>query len=173
MKIYAPFEVRFTMGVMCLSEKQKRFCDHYIETGNATEAARLAGYSKKYANTNAAKLLHNTTVKEYIDKRLQEMASERIADATEVLETLTRVMRRTEKETIVVTCKTRINDYDENGKKRITEKEEPVLVEVPTKISDVNKAAELLGKRYGLYTDKINVEGALPVVISGGDALED
>ena len=51
-----------------LTEKQKRFADYYIETGNATQAAVKAGYSKKYANTNANKLLQNTTIKNYIDE---------------------------------------------------------------------------------------------------------
>ena len=76
-----------------LTEKQKRFCDYYLETGNATEAAIKAGYSKKYANTNANKLLQNTTIKPYIKQRLKQMDEERIAKPEEVLKYFTSVMR--------------------------------------------------------------------------------
>ena len=62
--------------MVCLSGKmtikQKKFADEYIISGNATKAAIEAGYSKKYANTNASKLLQNTTIKEYVNKRLKE-----------------------------------------------------------------------------------------------------
>ena len=52
-----------------LNDRQKRFCDEYLIDLNATQAAIRAGYSEKYANTNAAKLLQNTTIKEEIQKR--------------------------------------------------------------------------------------------------------
>ncbi|WP_243169617.1 terminase small subunit, partial [Enterococcus faecalis] len=85
-----------------MTEKQKRFCDFYIETGNATQAAIKAGYSSKYANTNASKLLQNTTIKQYIDERLAELKNERTADAQEVLEYLTAVMRGEYKEATLI-----------------------------------------------------------------------
>lgn len=78
---------------MKLTEKQKRFVDYFIETGNKTEAARKAGYSEKYIHTNAAKLLQNTTVKAAIDERLAKMDAERTADSDEVMQFLTTVMR--------------------------------------------------------------------------------
>ena len=52
-----------------LNDRQMRFCDEYLIDLNATQAAIRAGYSEKYANTNAPKLLQNTAVKEYIQKR--------------------------------------------------------------------------------------------------------
>lgn len=85
-----------------LTEKQKRFADYYIETGNATQAAVKAGYSKKYANTNANKLLQNTTIKNYIDEKLEEMSSKRIASANEVMELLTSAARGELEEEVVV-----------------------------------------------------------------------
>ena len=85
-----------------LTEKQKRFADYYIETGNATQAAVKAGYSKKYANTNASKLLQNTTIKNYIDEKLEEMSSQRIASANEVMELLTSAARGELEEEVVV-----------------------------------------------------------------------
>ena len=87
---------------MKLTEKQKRFADEYIISGNATQSAIKAGYSSKYANTNASKLLQNTTIKNYIDERLEELKSERTADAQEVLEYLTSVMRGNETEEVLI-----------------------------------------------------------------------
>jgi PBSX family phage terminase large subunit len=106
-----------------LTEKQKRFCDYYLETGNATEAAIKAGYSKKYANTNANKLLQNTTIKPYIKQRLQQMDEERIAKPEEVLKYLTGVMRGEIKD-----------QFD---------------LDAP--LQERTRAAEALAKRYRLY----------------------
>ena len=121
-----------------LTEKQKRFADYYIELGNATQAAIKAGYSSKYANTNASKLLRNTAIKSYIDERLSQLASERIVSAEEVLEFLSSVMRNEQKEEVLKGV-----GMGEQAKTHI---------EVSAK--DRVKAAELLGKRYALFTDK-------------------
>ena len=67
---------------------------------------------------------------------------------------------------MVVTCKERSSGYDKNGKKVIIEKEVPQLVQVPTKVSDLNKAAELLGKRYALFTDKVDMDTDLDLNIT-------
>ena len=96
---------------------------------------------------------------------MSEKDSELIATQDEVLQTLTAIMRRQKKEVIVASEKVRRSYYDEEGRKCVNETEVPVCVEIDTKISDVNKAAELLGKRYGLFTDKVNVEGSAKVVI--------
>ena len=47
------------------------------------------------------------------------------------------------------------------------------VIEKPPDMRERLKAAELLGKRYGLFTDKMDVSGAVPVVIVGDDQLED
>lgn len=86
-----------------LTEKQKKFSDYYIELGNATQAAIKAGYSSKYANTNASKLLQNTTIKTYIDERLAQLASERIMGAQEAVELLSSIARAEITERVVVT----------------------------------------------------------------------
>lgn len=86
-----------------------------------------------------------------MDERLKTADKERIAKADEVLQYLTKVMRREESETVVVTLKSRKSYYDKTGKKVIDEKEEPRLVEIPSKLMDSNKAAELLGRRYQLF----------------------
>ncbi len=148
-----------------MTDKQQIFCDEYLIDLNATQAAIRAGYSEKYANTNANKLLQNTTIKEYIQKRLAEKEDALIAKQDEVLKTLTRVMRREELETVVVTCKKHKAFYDDNGKKVIDDTEEPIMVEIPTKVSDANKAAEMLGKYYTLFTDRTQLESDSAVVI--------
>ena len=78
---------------MKLTPKQKAFADYYIECGNATEAARKAGYKDKWLNTNASKLLQNTTIATYIAERIGSQERSRVADANEVIEFYTAVMR--------------------------------------------------------------------------------
>ena len=75
------------------------------------------------------------------------------------MKTLTRIMRREELESVVVTCKNHKSYYDDNSKKVIDDTEEPVTVSIPTKVSDANKAAEMLGKYYALFTDKTQIDG--------------
>ena len=152
-----------------MTEKQKRFCDEYLIDCNATRAYREAYPSVKNdatAAAAAARLLRNVKVWEYIKKRLEEKDEALIAKQDEVLQTLTRVLRRQEMDTVVVTCKERSSGYDENGKKVIIEKEVPQLVQVPTKVSDLNKAAELLGKRYSLFTDKVEMDADMDLNIT-------
>ena len=134
-----------------MTEKQKRFCDEYLIDLNATQAAIRSGYSAKTAKQIGQQNLTKLDIQEYINKRLAEKEAELIADQDEILRTLTRVLRRQEMDTVVVTCKERSSKYDEKGKKVTIEKEVPQLVQVPTKVSDLNKAAELLGKRYALF----------------------
>ena len=165
-----------------MTEKQKRFCDEYLIDCNATRAYREAYPNcKKNSSADAAarKLLGNTRIREYIDKRLAEKEDALIAKQDEVLQTLTRVLRRQEMDTVVVTCKERRSGYDENGKKVIVEKEVPQLVQVPTRVSDLNKAAELLGKRYGLFKEAVDLEVKASEKLAdvmaqiGGDSLEE
>lgn len=76
-----------------LSTKQKAFADHYIRTGNATEAARLAGYSGKTARQMGAENLSKPYISAYIQRRLEQIEAGRIADAQEVMIFYTSVMR--------------------------------------------------------------------------------
>lgn len=81
-----------------LTPKQQAFADYYLELGNATEAAKKAGYSKENAGNNADKLLKNTKIKAYIDERLEKIKSENIATIDEVMSFYTNVMRGKEKD---------------------------------------------------------------------------
>lgn len=140
-----------------LTLKQKRFADEYIITGNATESAVKAGYSKKYANTNASKLLQNTTIKKYIDERLEILDSEKIADQKEVLQYLSAVMRGEHKEKTLISI-------GESGQD---------IVDIDVGAKDRLKAAELLGKRYKLFTDKVEVDANIETVVFVDDIGSD
>nr|DAT34798.1 MAG TPA: Terminase small subunit [Caudoviricetes sp.] len=146
---------------MKLTEKQKRFADYYIETGNITEAAVKAGYSKKTARVIGQENLLKPAIKGYIDEKLEAMQDERTASAKEVLEFLTKSMRGEIKEEVVVVEGT----GDGTSEARTVKKQ--------IGLRDRIKSAELLGKRYRLFTDKVEVEGAVPVVIVGEDSLEE
>ncbi len=148
-----------------MNERQKRFCDEYLIDCNATQAAIRAGYSEKTAYSIGEENLKKPELKAYIDEQLERLHSEKTADAQEVLETLTRILRRQEKETVVVTGKQRKSYFDSNGKKVIEEREEAVQVEIPTAVRDVNKAAEMLAKRYGLLVDKVSVQDDSEILV--------
>lgn len=83
---------------MKLTVKQRLFADEYIKSGNATQSAIKAGYSDKYVATNTDKLLKNTKLKAYISAKMAEIESHKIADAKEVLQYYTRVLRAEETE---------------------------------------------------------------------------
>lgn len=140
-----------------LTLKQKRFADEYIISGNATDAAVKAGYSKKYANTNASKLLQNTTIKKYIDERLKILDNEKIADQKEVLQYLSAVMRGEHKEKTLISI-------GESGQE---------IVDIDVGAKDRIKAAELLGKRYKLFTDKVEVDANIETVVFVDDIGSD
>ena len=75
-----------------LNEKQKRFCQYYVECGNGQEAAVKAGYSKKTARSNASILLTKPNIKAEIKRINQPQEEHRIATAQEVMEFFTRMM---------------------------------------------------------------------------------
>lgn len=128
--------------------KQKKFADEYIISGNATEAAIKAGYSRKTAKEIGCENLTKPNVKAYVETRMKELNDKAIAKQDEVLKYLTSVMRGKEVEPIL------INDGD--YKQRIDE--------VPLSAKDRIKAAELLGKRYGSWTDKVDMTSDLNIL---------
>lgn len=129
-----------------MKDRQRRFADEYLIDLNAEAAAVRAGYSPKYARGNAYKLVAKSGIKEYIEKRMAEKESELIADQNEVLRYLTAVMRgESTSEEIIVEG---IGD----GRSKVRK-----LEKTPSE-KDRLKAAELIGKRYGLFTDKIETD---------------
>lgn len=152
-----------------MTPKQQRFCDEYLIDLNATQAAIRAGYSAKTAAVIATENLKKPNITEYIEKRMAEKEDALIAKQDEVLKYLTSVMRRELSEHVVVTVTEESSFYepDANGtmRKRMEKKEVAEVVEIPARLSDANKAAELLGKRYGLYTDVVEIEDKRPVIV--------
>lgn len=142
-----------------LTAKQQRFCDEYLIDLNATQGAIRAGYSKKTARVIGQENLQKPAVREYIEKRMAEKEKELIADQDEVLKYLTAVLRdSTDSETLVVE-----GTGDGCSKGRI--------MRVKPSERDKLKAAELLGKRYGLYTERVetDVDMELNINIDYGD----
>lgn len=146
-----------------MTEKQKRFCDEYLIDLNGTRAYKAAYpnvKSDKAAGAASARLLGNVSIRAYLDDRLEQLRNERTADIQEILEYLTAVMRGEEKEEKMAT-----NALGEMEAYNVRNQANQI------------KAAELLGKRYGLFTDKVNVEGNIPddgfLAALDGSAQED
>lgn len=129
-----------------MTEKQKRFCDEYLIDLNATQAAIRAGYSENSAKVIAAENLTKPNIKKYIDERMSEKEKELIADQDEVLRYLTSVLRGQSQSTEIVV------EGTGNGCS-----EARTIMKEPSE-KDKLKAAELLGKRYGIYTDKVEAD---------------
>lgn len=87
---------------MKLTAKQRLFADEYIKSGNAMQSAIKAGYSEKYAKARSAQMLENVGIKSYIEAKMAEIESHKIADAKEVLQFYTRVLREEETEEVAL-----------------------------------------------------------------------
>ena len=149
---------------MNLTDKQKAFCDYYLESLNATEAYKRAYTSCKkdsVARANASRLLTKANIKNYIDKRLKELEDSRIAKVDEVMKFLTSSLRGEVEEEVVSTMNT------------LEGETKPVIIKKQISARDRIKAAELIGKRYQLFTDKVNVEGNIGVTIIDDIGVED
>ena len=143
-----------------MTEKQKIFADEYIICLNATRAYKKAYPNVKkdeVARANGSRLLTKANVKAYIDEQLEKLQSERVADQQEVMEYLTAVMRGKKTEPLLV--------LDGEGKQKVVDAIPPVQART--------KAAELLGKRYRLFTDKQEVEVQGMVVFTNEDDIAD
>ena len=134
---------------MKLTEKQRRFADEYIRTGNIRQSAIIAGYSEKTAHVVGSENIRKPNIKAYIDKRLEDLRKESIAEQDEILQFLTKVVRGQASGTALVGMGMGEQSVDQ----------------VPPTIAERTKAAELLGKRYALFVEKQQVENITPVFI--------
>lgn len=130
-----------------LTDKQERFCKEYMIDLNATQAAIRAGYSARCAHVTGSQLLANPKVSERLTALMAKKDENLIATADEVLKRLTAILRGQVGNHRIVKAK----DIDEDGNSVIAGK----IIELPPDACDISRAAELLGKRYGLYTDKL------------------
>lgn len=134
-----------------MTDKQRKFADEYLIDCNATRAYKAAYpriKSDGAARACASKLLTNPNIKSYIEQKMQELSSAKVATAEEVIQYLTSVMRGEHTEQTLRLIGDGVQDISN--------------IDVPAK--ERLKAAELLGKRYGLFTDKVNLE-VEPVMI--------
>ncbi|MFZ8209657.1 terminase small subunit, partial [Streptococcus pyogenes] len=129
----------------------------YIISANATAAAIKAGYSKKTARSIGQENLTKPDIKAYIDERLEKLESEKIATQEEVLQYLTSIMRGDQQEKTLISV-------GEFGQK---------IVDIDVGAKDRIKAAELLGKRYRLFTDKVEMDVSSDVTINVGEWDDD
>ena len=145
-----------------MTAKQMRFCDEYLIDLNATQAAIRAGYSEKNARNIASENLAKPNIKAFIDQRMAEKESALIADQNEVLKYLTQVLRGESQSEVVVV--ENIGDYMSEARtmKKAPDEKERL------------KAAELLGKRYGLYKETIDqvVDTELTITVDYGEGGE-
>ncbi len=139
-----------------LTIKQKRFVDEYIISGNATDAAIKAGYSKRTAKSIGAENLTKPDIVNALREKEKEIQSKKIAKQEEVLEYLTSILRNEQtQQTLIGVGK---------GVQAITD--------IELSAADKIKAAELIGKRFGMWTDKVDLD-IKPIIIDGADELED
>ena len=129
-----------------MNDRQRKFFDYYIQTANASEAARLAGYSKRTAHSIGNENLRKPEVLAEINRRLDQFKSQRTADTQEVLEHLTAVMRGELTEEVVTN----------SGKKLIAKIGE----------RDRLRAAELLLKVHGAFREKLDVKVDSPTLFA-------
>lgn len=139
-----------------LTIKQKRFVDEYIISGNATDAAIKAGYSKRTAKSIGAENLTKPDIVNALREKEREIQSKKIAKQEEVLEYLTSILRNEQtQQTLIGVGK---------GVQAITD--------IELSAADKIKAAELIGKRFGMWTDKVDLD-IKPIIIDGAEELED
>ena len=141
-----------------MTEKQMLFAEEYLKDLNGSRAYKAVYKNVKkdsVAQANASRLLSNAKVKAYIDKRLEEIHDENTADIKEVMEYLTSVMRGNSKSEVLCL---------EDGSQKVIKKH--------PEERDRLKAAELLGKRFGMFKDNVSLDLIVPK-FSGDDELED
>ena len=132
-----------------MNAKQKRFCDEYLACGNATQAAIRAGYSEKTAKQIGHQNLTKLDLQNYINAELEKLHNENTANAQEVMEYLTSVMRGEAKEEVLQN-----NGYGIQ-----------VVTKIQVSAKDRIKAAELIGKYYGMWNERVNMDGNCTMVI--------
>lgn len=162
-----------------LTEKQQRFVEEYLIDLNGTQAAIRAGYSARTANEQASRLLANVSVQQAVSERMAERSKRTGVSQDRVILELAKIAFL--KMTDVVDGQGQIRDDAdpddlsciESIKYKHSDTDTGSSTEREVKIASKLKALELLGKHLGMWNDKLDVNIAQPIVISGADALED
>lgn len=158
---------------MKLTEKQKRFADEYLIDLNATQAAIRAGYSSKWAGTNADKLLKNTKIRAYIDKRMAEHSRRTGVTQERIIRELARIGFLDPTGLVNMDTAELLDDAAADDRAAISSvkvktvpTQDGPIVEREIRFADKIRALELLGKRFGMWIDKqqVDVQGAVQII---------
>lgn len=148
-----------------LTPKQEEFCRRYAATGNAFQSYKDAGYkfTSDSAGIKSASLLlnKNSNVKKKLQELREKADSDAIADIKEMQSTLTKIIREELTEEVLMS-----EGQGDGYSKIVTKRKKSAL-------KDRLKAIELLGKMQGAFVDKVQIDGNVPIIISGEDKLED
>lgn len=149
-----------------MTNKQKRFCEEYLIDLNATQAAVRAGYSTSTAGAIGAENLKKPQIRAHIDKALAEQSKRTGVTADRVVRELAKVAFVNSDDVMDFNSATVKPDASKDDTAAIASVRVKTIptkdgdgVEREIKLADKLKALELLGKRYGLFTDNVNVSG--------------
>lgn len=159
-----------------LTAKQQRFCDEYLIDLNATQAAIRAGYSVKTANEQGSQLLAKLSIQEVIGKEMAERSRRTGINQDRVVLELAKLAFVNIADVVDLgnaTVRRSATDDDLACIQSIKIKPSEFGEEREIKLYDKKASLELLGKHLGMFKDNMNLNVALPVVISGEDNLED
>lgn len=135
-----------------MNNRQQLFCEEYLKDMNATQAAIRAGYSEKTAYSQGQRLLKNVEIKNRLKEIREKIQDENIATIKDIEEFLSLSLNgEMEEEVISVVAEIEGSSKVVKTKKQIS-------------LRDRIKAAELLGKRYGLWTDKVDLSSDLTLI---------
>lgn len=144
---------------MAMTEKQKLFAEEYLKDLNGSRAYKAAYQNVKKdgaARSRASELLKRPEIKAYIDRKLEEIHNENTATAAEIMEYLTSVVRGKSKSSVLALC---------------GEGQQRTIIKAPDEKEKL-KAAELIGKRYGMFNDSLNLQTVIPVFTGEQDLKE-
>ena len=163
-----------------MTKKQKRFVEEYLVDLNATQAAIRAGYSPQTARDIGCENLTKPNIQNAIATAMADRSRRTGINQDRVIQEIAKLAFLNPVDVIDMdeaTIKDEANRDDTaciaSVKVKVIPGEGGNITEREVKTYDKLKALELLGKHLGMFTDKLKMEGNLPVVIMGDDQLED
>lgn len=155
-----------------MTKKQERFCEEYLVDLNATQAAIRSGYSPATAGAIGAENLQKPQIRARIDAAMAELSKRTGVNQERIIRELARVAFLNAPKVIDTKDATLLEDAAEDDTAAIASVKVKTIptpdgdgVEREVKFADKLKALELLGKHFGMFTDKVSITGALPVQI--------
>lgn len=157
---------------MGLTNKQQKFADEYLIDLNAAGAYVRAGYSAKHANANAQKLLQNTAIRAYVEQRMAEHSRRTGVNQDRIIRELARIAFLDPTQLVNMDSAELLDSANEDDRAAIASVKvksmsgETEMIEREVRFADKIKALELLGKRFGMWIDKqqVDVQGAIQIV---------